>query len=173
MENQTNSKSIILNYGLILGVISILPGLIKYAMGGNYLENDWISSVLSLVLTVAFIVLGIKKFKSENEGFLSWGQGVKVGLGIVLISMIISIVYLLLFTNFIEPDFKNKVIESSIVKWEDAGMSSDQIEMSTKMTKDYFELSLYGSIVVMSLFLGFVISAITAAIMKKTEEDTY
>lgn len=173
MENQANSKNIILNYGLILGVISILPGLIKYAMGGNYLENDWVSSVLSLVLTVAFIVLGIKKFKSENEGFLSWGQGVKIGLGIVLISMIISIVYLLLFTNFIEPDFKNQVIESSIVKWEDAGMSSDQIEMSTKMTNDYFELSLYGSIVVMTLFLGFVISAIVSAIMKKSEEDTY
>ena len=87
--------------------------------------------------------------------------------------MIISIVYLLLFTNFIEPDFKNQVIESSIVKWEDAGMSSDQIEMSTKMTNDYFELSLYGSIVVMTLFLGFVISAIVSAIMKKSEEDTY
>ncbi|WP_339658690.1 DUF4199 domain-containing protein [uncultured Polaribacter sp.] len=173
MENQANSKSIILNYGLILGGISILPGLIKYAMGANYLENDWISSVISLGLTVAFIVLGIKKFKSENEGFLSWGQGVKVGLGIVLISMIISIAYLLLFTNFIEPDFKNQVIESSIVKWQDAGMTSDQIEMTTKMTNDYFELSLYGSIVVMSLFLGFVFSAIIAAIMKKSEEETY
>ena len=87
--------------------------------------------------------------------------------------MIISIAYLLLFTNFIEPDFKNQVIESSIVKWQDAGMTSDQIEMTTKMTNDYFELSLYGSIVVMSLFLGFVFSAIIAAIMKKSEEETY
>lgn len=173
MENQANSKSIILNYGLALGAISLLPGLIKYAMGGNYLENDITSTIIGFVLGIAFIVLGMRKYKAENNGFMTWGQGVKVGLGIFLISLIISVAYLLIFTNFIEPDFKNQVIESSITKWQDAGMSSDQIEMSQKMTEDYFALSLYGGIVIGGLFIGFVISAIVAAIMKKSEEETY
>ena len=173
MENQANSKGIILNYGVTLGVISILPGLIKYAMGGNYLENDVTSSIIGLALGVIFIILGMKKFKTENNGFMSWGQGVKIGMGIFLISLVISVIYLLIFTNFIEPDFKNQVIEASITKWEDAGMSSDQIDISKKMTEDYFTLSLYGGVAIGGLFIGFVISAITAAIMKKNEEDTY
>ena len=104
---------------------------------------------------------------------MSWGQGVKVGVGVVFIVVIISVLYTFLFTTFLEPDFKNQIVELSIAKWEDAGMSSDQIEMSTKMTEDYFFLSLYGGMVIGGLVLGFIISAIVAAIMKKSEEDTY
>ena len=173
MENQASSKSIILNYGLILGIIGLLPSLIKYATGGNYLENDPISTILSLVITIVFIVLATKKYKESNGGFMSWGQGVKVGMGVIFISMIITILYLFVFTNYIEPDFKNQVIEASQQKWIDAGMSEEQMEMSKEMTDKYFNLSMFGGIAVMSLFFGFVVSAITSAIMKKSQEDNY
>ena len=173
MENQANSKSIILNYGLILGAISLLPSLIKYAMGGNYLENDMVSGVIGVALTIAFIIFAFKKYKESNNGFMSWGQGVKIGMGIILISMIITITYLLIFTNFIEPDFQTQALDIAQQKWVDAGMTEEQIETTRTMADKYFNLSLYGSITVMSLLLGFVISAITAAIMKKSEEEAY
>ncbi|TVZ55371.1 uncharacterized protein DUF4199 [Lutibacter sp. Hel_I_33_5] len=173
MENQASTKNIIINYGLILGVIGLLPSLIKYAMGGNYLENDSISGILSVIVSIIFIVLAYKKFKTNNNGFMTWGQGVKIGMGIIFISMIITILYLLLFTNFIEPDFKAQVIEASEQKWIDAGYSDDQIEMSKEMTNKYFNLSMFGGIAIMSLFFGFVVSAITSAIMKKNEEEQY
>lgn len=172
MENQASSKNIILNYGLYYGVISVILSLIMYATG-NHLEQNMIGMLLGFVIMIAFIVLATKKFKDDNQGFLSWGQGVKTGMGVVLIGIIISGIYTYLFANFIEPDFKNQIIEKSIVQWQDAGMTSDQIEMSTKMTEDYFYLSLYGGMIIGGLVLGFIFSAITAAIMKKSEEETY
>ena len=172
MENQASSKNIILNYGLYYGVISVILSLIMYATG-NHLEQNMIGMLLGFVIMIAFIVLATKKFKDDNQGFLSWGQGVKTGMGVVLIGIIISGIYTYLFANFIEPDFKNQIIEKSIVQWQDAGMTSDQIEISTKMTEDYFYLSLYGGMIIGGLVLGFIFSAITAAIMKKSEEETY
>ncbi len=173
MENQVSSKSIILNYGLALGIISLFPSIIKYALGENYLENDIYTLIISIVLTIVFVIISIKKIKILNNGFLSWGQGLKAGVGVVLISMIIVILYLLIFSNFIEPDFKQLAIEAAEQKWIDAGMSDEQIEISRDMANKYFNLSLYGSTVLASLFFGFVISAIVSAIMQKREEDTF
>ena len=173
MENQVSSKSIIINYGLGLGVISLFPALIKYAMGGNYLENDTISGLLGFAFTIVFIVLAYRNFKTANAGYMSWGKGLKIGMGIVLISLFVTILYLLVFTNYIEPDFKNLAIAAAEEKWVDAGMTSDQIDLFKTNTNKYFNLSLYGGIVIVSLFIGFVISAITSAIMKESAEEQY
>ncbi len=49
MENQksSSSKQIMLNYGLILGVVSVLIAVANYAFGNIY-EPHWIS-VISLL----------------------------------------------------------------------------------------------------------------------------
>ena len=172
MENQASSKNIILNYGLYYGICSVILSLVMYALG-MHLEQNLVSRLIGIAIVIAFIILAIKKYKSDNNGFLSWGQGVKVGVGVVLIGIIISVIYTYLFSNFIEPDFKDLVIQNSVTKWEDMGLSSDQIEMSKKMTEDYFYLSLYGGMAIGGLVLGFIISAIAAAVMKKSEEETY
>ncbi|QOD61742.1 DUF4199 domain-containing protein [Polaribacter haliotis] len=172
MENQASSKSIILNYGLYYGIVAVVFSLIMYALG-QHLEQNLATSLIGFVIMIAFIVLATKKFKFENGGFMSWGQGVKIGMGVVLIGVIISAIYTYLFTTFIEPDFKNQIIEKSMVQWQDAGMSSDQIDISKKMTEDYFYVSLFGGMVIGGLVLGFIFSAITSAIMKHSEEETY
>lgn len=172
MENQVNSKSIILNNGLYYGLVSVILSLIMYALG-MHLEQNITQMLLGFAIMIAFIVLASKKFKTDNGGFMSWGQGVKIGMGVILIGIIISAIYTYVFTSFIEPEFKNQVIEKSIIQWQDAGMSSDQIDMSKKMTEDYFYLSLFGGMAIGGLFLGFIFSAIIAAIMKKSEEEAY
>jgi len=172
MENQANSKSIILNYGLYLGIIGVFLQLIKYAMG-NHLENDMITGSISIIASIVLITLGIKKFKTTNNNLLSFGQSLKVGLGITIISLLISVVYMIIFTSFIEPTFKEQALEKTIESWRDQGMNEDMIEQYTKAAKDYFYLSLYGMIVLISIFFGFVVSAVAGAIMKKSPEEQY
>ena len=137
MENQASSKSIILNYGLYYGLVSVILSLIMYALG-MHLEQNIVQMLLGFAIMITFIVLASKKFKTDNGGFMSWGQGVKIGMGIILIGIIISALYTYLFTSFIEPEFKKQVIERSMIQWENAGMTSDQMDMSKKMTEDYF-----------------------------------
>jgi hypothetical protein len=173
MENQVNSKSIILNYGLYLGVIGVIVHLALWA-SGNIFELQMVNTIISFLATIIFIVLGIKKFKEANGGFISWGQGVKVGMGIAMISAVIAVIYTLLFTNVIEPDFQQQAMDFQVKAWEDAGLTSDQIETFTESSENFQSpLIVSAMILAFSAFIGFVFSAIIAAIMKKSEEESY
>ena len=90
MENQNSATKIMLIYGAILSGISILVNLINYSFGNVY-KPHWAIGIVSFLLMIAVIVYGIKSFKDGNNGFLSLGQAIKIGLGISLISAIIGI----------------------------------------------------------------------------------
>ena len=173
MENQTSSKGIILNNGLYLGLVGVVTALILYAMGKS-LELQWVSSVVGFVATVAFVIIGIKQFKTNNGGFISWGQGVKIGMGIVMISALITIAYTLLFTTVIEPDYQAQAMEVQKQAWVDQGMSDEQIEAAVEMAENFQGPGIASAfILAFSAFIGFVVSAIVSAIMKKSEDDGY
>lgn len=172
MENQTSSsKSIMINHGLILGLISILISVTVYALGKTY-DQHWSVGVISFLIMVAVIVMGIKKFKASNGGYLSLGEAIKIGLGIALISGIISVVYTFIFTTYIEPDFFINLVQVQEQKWIDAGLTDEQIEMQTEMMKKMSgPMVTAGFTVIGSLFFGFIISLISGAAMKEKNED--
>ena len=173
MENQVNSKNIILNYGLYLGIIGVIAHLALWASGSIF-ELGWVNTVISFVAMTVFIVMGIKSFKGLNGGFISWGQGVKIGMGIVMISAVITVIYTLLLTNVIDPEFQQNSMDFQAKAWEDAGLTADQIEASQAMAEKFQSPAIISAMILaFSAFIGFVFSAIIAAIMKKSEEETY
>lgn len=173
MENQANSKSIIINYGIILGVIGIIVHLALYA-SGKLLELNWINSLVWFIALIVLTVMGIKKFKEANGTYISWGQGLKIGMGITMVSAIITVVYILIFTNVIDPSFQDRAIEVQKQAWTDAGLTDSQIEDSVAMVKKFQGPVISSAIMLaVSAFFGFIISAITAAIMKKSTEEQY
>ena len=173
MDNNISSKSTMLNYGLVLGLTTILINLMAYAIG-IHLDQDWRIGTLGFVAMVIVIVLGIKNFKSVNKNIISWGQSVKIGVGISIISALIGIVYNLIFINFIEPDFMNLMMEKQVMVWEEANMTSEQIEAAKSMMETFSSPAITSAIgIIAAAFFGFIISAIAGAIMKRTEEDQY
>ncbi|MET2984416.1 DUF4199 domain-containing protein [Aureibaculum conchae] len=172
MENQQKpTKNIALNYGLILGVASILLSVIIYAMGMAY-KQDWKTGSISFIITIVVIILGIKKYKEANNGFLSLGQGLKTGVGIALIGAVIGIAYTLIFINVIEPDFMEKTLEISRQKMlENPNLSEDQIDQGLEMQRKFSSPAIIAAVgLVWSLFIGFVVSLIASLVMKRTEE---
>lgn len=173
MENQANSKSIILNFGLYYGLAGVFLNLVFYALG-MHLDPGIPGMIVGLVVMIALIILATKKFKSDNGGFMSWGQGVKVGLGVVLIGIIINIIYQQIFQNFIEPDYMNQVMINAEQKLNDMGLTQEQIESQMEMSKKFSSPLMQSSFALLGgLFFGFIASAITSAVMKKNEEETY
>jgi hypothetical protein len=173
MENQANSKSIMLNYGFYLGIAFVFVGLIKYATGNLY-EQEFYSGIVGFVLLILFIILGIQKYRTNNSGFISFGQSVKIGIGLTMIASLITILYYFLLATVIEPDFvQNSIIAQKTVLADSFGMSEGQIEEATKNANDNFYLNMFGGILVFNLFIGGVVSLIAGAIMKKAEEDQY
>ena len=173
MENQANSKNVILNYGLYLGISTILLILIKYALGNLYVM-EFYSTIISILLLVVLVVLGIKKYKLDNNELLDFGQGVKIGIGLTMIGTILIIIFYVILANVIEPEFMTNSIEVQKIMYADSlGMTEEQIEEFTKGAEDNYFLSMFGGILIFNLFLGGVTSLIAAKEMKKTDEETY
>jgi len=174
MENQTNtSKQVMLNYGLMLGFASILFHVVLYAMGTIY-DPHWSIAIVSIALTTGFIVLGIKLVKEINEGFISLGECLKVGLGIALISAVVYVAYLAVFTNFIEPEYFTRMAEVQHQKMIEnyPQMSDEQLEAASAMTEKMSGLGMTVAFTLVgSLFIGFIISLISGLIMKKAAEE--
>ncbi len=173
MENQASSKSIILNSGLYLGIASVLISLVNYAVG-DYLKPHWSVSILSGIIMIAMIVFAFKKFKEINSGFMSWGQAVKIGVGLTVVSAVIAIIYQQLFQNFIEPEYMQDMMMMQEQAWIDGGMTSDGIEAAKEMMEKFQGPIISSSIgLLVAAFLGFIVSAITGAIMKQSAEEQY
>ena len=173
MENQLSSKSFTLNNGVSLGIAMVLFSLVMYATG-NHLKPHWSGSIITGVLFVGIIVFGIKKFKEANGGFLSWGKGVKIGVGIAVLAGLINVIYSYIFMNFIEPDFMSQMMEIQNQGFLDQGMTEEQIEVANEMSEKFQSPGIVAAMgIIMYAIGGFVVSAIGAAIMKKSEEEQY
>ncbi len=170
---QASVKSVALSYGALLGIVSILLGVIAYVMN-VHLERPWWLSVLSLAAMVLFIIYGIKSFKKENDGFLSLGEAIKVGLAIALVSGIIGVLYQYVFVSFIEPDYVNQMVEMTEQKMleDNPGMPEEQREMAISMTRKFMSPGIMAAIgIIVSLFLGFIISLIGGLVMKQNRPE--
>ena len=174
MENQEiTPKQIMLNYGLILGFATILINVVLYAAGKTY-DPHWSVGVVSILITVGVIIMGIKKIKELNNGYVSLSEALKTGLGIALISGLITVVYTLIFTNFIEPEYFTRMMEVQQQKTLEAfpNFTDEQLEASMEMAKKMSGPVMTSAIAIIgSLFFGFIIALIGGLIMKKSDEE--
>tara|TARA_R110001592_G_C12850177_1_gene721785 strand:- start:32 stop:550 length:519 start_codon:yes stop_codon:yes gene_type:complete len=172
MENQASSKSIILNYGLYTGVLSILIAVILYAFGKSA-NPGLIMAIVSFVAPSILLVLGIKKFKEANNGFMSWGQGVKVGVGIALVWGLLALSFQFLLENVIDPGLIEQKIQVTKTALENWGMNQDLIDQQIEKQRNQNPLLASALGLIFFAIIGFVVSAIAAAIMKQSEEEQY
>ena len=173
MENQVSTKSFMVNNGVVLGVASVIYSLVIYATG-NHLEPHWSGSIITVAIFIGAIFYGIKQYKTANGGFLTWGQGVKIGVGIAVLGGVIVVIYNYLFMNFIEPDFMSQMMEVQNQVLLDQGMTEEQIEAANEMSQAFQTPGIMAAVGIITYAIGgFIVSAITAAIMKKSEEESY
>lgn len=182
MENQKNqTQQIILNNGLILGFVSILLSVSIYALGLIYeMKILFLTLLISLIIFIVFIVVGIKQFKKINSGFLSLSESIKIGLGIALISGIMSITYNIIFTTFLEPEYeKNMILVSEQWTYETFNLPDEAFEKLQEENREKienFEVNHFTNIakgLSFSLFSGLIISLIAGLFMRKSQENPY
>ncbi|WP_372945035.1 DUF4199 domain-containing protein [Muriicola sp.] len=156
-----------LNYGLILGAVSVVFGLMLFSMDAHTTQ-DTSNTVIGIALAVGVIIWALINFRKANGGLLSLGQAIKMGIGICLVSGVIYIVYLILLANVLDPDFITKIAENTKAAAEEAGvMTSAQIEQQYEGTINYFWIS-YPVILIASVIQGLIIGLIGGLIFKKS-----
>ena len=166
-------KKIALNYGLILGLLSIVITVILFVTN-NHIDRPWWSSLLSFLLMIAIIVYGLKAFKAANGGFMSLGEAIKTGLAISVVAGIIGAIFNYLFVTVIEPDFVAKMLDFTRERMyeQNPNMTEEQAEMALSMSEKFMSPGIMSAFAIIgSLFFGFIISLIAGLVMKQNRPE--
>lgn len=169
-ENKPKTGKYSLNYGLILGAINVIFGIMLYTMDAHT-SQDPSNTVISIVIMVGVIIWGIVSFRKANGGFLTLGEALKLGAGIALVSGIITVIYTALMVNVIDTDFALKIAENQKAAGEAAGeMSAEQLQQQYDGTINYFWIT-YPFILIFNIIAGLIIGLIGGLILKKAKPD--
>jgi len=162
-----------LRYGLLLGLISVVFGVMIFMLEMHYQQDQKIG-IVSLAINLILIILGLVAFKKANGGYISLAQALKTGLGIALIAGIIAVTYQLILVTVLDPDTIQKTIDFQMekIRMEQPELPAetlDQIEsMQRKFTSPWMMVAIG---LVFSLFIGFVFSLIGGLIIKKSRPE--
>ena len=137
MENKLSISKFSINPGLMLGGVLILISVITYIIGLDPVDDTWIGWVSYAVMAFAFFYFQKEFRDNHNEGFLSLGEAVKIGVTIAVIAGVLSAIYTVIFTQFIEPDFVEKMLMKVEEQMLEANpdMAQSQIDMALGMTE--------------------------------------
>ena len=174
MEDQNlELKNHILQYGSILGGISVVFGLMLYSLDMHY-QNDTNATIVSLVITIGVIAFAQFNYRKDNQGFMSLSQGIKIGLGMAAISGIINVLYFLVLSNVIDPEMMNKATEVGMNEFLDQNpeASEELIEQVKDMQENFTGPVISSSmIIIFSLLTGLVVSLVTGLFLKRNRPE--
>ncbi|UZO80748.1 DUF4199 domain-containing protein [Aquimarina sp. ERC-38] len=171
-EQQPDTKKLIVNYGLILGIVSILYSLTIY-LTDSYKDPHWSVGILGFIILPVIIYLSIKTYKENNNGFLTLSNALKIGIGVALVGGILSALWNITLTSVIEPEYTQQVLaaqKENALK-DSPDLTEEQIDqvfaMTEKLQSPFISFA-FG--IIGSLFFGFIFSLIIGLIMQKKEE---
>ncbi len=163
---QTPMAKPALYYGFLTGIAMILLTLIIYF--ANLSTAKWVAYIGYFIL-LSGIILGTKAFRDEfRGGFISYGTALGFGTLTIFFASIISGVFSYVFYQFIAPDALTQLKEAAEIR---------MLEMNPNATDQEIDLALrfvspglmtFTSIISYT-FVGFVLSLITSAFMKKKD----
>ncbi|SDL67958.1 Protein of unknown function [Salinimicrobium catena] len=166
---QAKASKFVLNYGLILGIIMVVLGVIMY-VANYHLDPHWSFSVISFAIFIAVVFYGVKAFKNENGGFLTIGEAIKVGVGIALIAGIISAIWAFILSTYVEPDYMAQMAEMQREKMVERfpEMTDQQLDKAAEMNSTFMKPWFTSAVTIVSnLLFGLLTGLVAGLIMKQ------
>ena len=157
-----NFLSIVLKNGLLLGLASVAFNVVLYVTDLLYTDSTLMGILTWLVATAI-----------SNEGFLSIGEAIKVGVVVAVIAGVIGAIYQVIYTTIIDPDYYEKVVEVTMKKMSGITSNFTEEQMEEFQDKMYANkpsiVSSFSTSIIFSAIGGLIISAIVGAVKKKEQ----
>jgi hypothetical protein len=167
MEERPSISSLGMRYGGIVGLIGVIISVI-FLVTSPSAQN--LAQWIVLIIFIGGIILAQREFKNSGNGFMSFGEGFKLGYMVVLISAIINSIFSYLYLKYIDDSSLISLKEETLMKMENQGMGSNNPALGMLD----FAFSAEGTLVG-GLFFYFIVGAIVcliiAAITKKEEPE--
>lgn len=170
-ENQAKTGKTALTYGLLTGGIGIIFAIMLFSMDLHYERGIGVQGV-QIAILAAGVVLGVLQFKKANSDFLSISEALKVGAGVALIAGILGILWFFIFSNFMEPEYMDKMYEigKQQAMADNPKLTSEQIDQGIEMQKKFAWMS-YPIILIFNIIIGLIVGLITGLIIKKQKPE--
>lgn len=138
----------------LLGIRFAMDTLIKQMHWGY--QGESVGGIIALIIALGFIFLTINNYKKfSNKGQLLFSEGVRVGVGLMLLVGTLFSVYLILHGKFIDPTYQEKLAQEAALV-----TGANYTKTNTNV---FIGLSLS---ILRYIFLGAFGAVISAAILK-------
>ena len=173
MEQKMSPSKSALQYGALFGILMVLEFVIVYVMDVDSISNPAAGIVINtmnyLVFPVSIITISCMNYKKNlNNGFISFGECLKIGVTICLIAGLIYGVFSAVF-NMIFPEFIEDLMKKTrqVMLKQNPSMTSAQAEMAISMTKKFMSPAIViPATIAMYSFIGLIYSLIIGAFVK-------
>lgn len=157
-------------YGLFDGATAIVWTMLMYVTELNRSDSSWIFNLVSLAILITFMALCINQIKSEQGGYISFGNAFKSAFIVGLIGGLIGSVFMLVYVKYIDTGFIPFMMHKQELKFEEKGMDQEAIDNAMAMTgKMMSPLWFFIWGIAGSLFVSAILALIMAGIMKKQD----
>ncbi|WP_159802234.1 DUF4199 domain-containing protein [Flavobacterium sp. MK4S-17] len=162
-----------INFGIIVGVVSILSSAIIYAVNLELMVNIWLGIVLFLVNLVIGIV-AVAKTKKAMGGIISFKQAFSVYFFTMAIGSLIGTLFMYVLFNFVDPAAKETLtqltVEKTVSMMQGVGAKTEDIRKTAEQIQATDNFSI-GSLI-KSYFFGLIFSIIIALIVGAAFKNT-
>jgi hypothetical protein len=173
MEQKMSPSKSAIQYGALFGILMVLEFVIVYVMDVDPISNPAAGIVINalnyLVFPISIITVGCMNYKKKlNNGFISFGECLKIGVTICLIAGLIYGIFSAVF-NMVFPEFIEDLMKKTrqVMLKQNPTMTSAQVEMAISMTKKFMSPAIVIPVTIaMYSFMGLLYSLIIGAFVK-------
>lgn len=170
-------KKTVLRYGLYgaicIIVIFSLTWMFFSVSSDNYAQQE-VVGYTTIILSMIFVFFGIRHYRDKfNNGNISFLQGLKLGVLIVIFPSLAFALMNLLYVVVLDPDFTEKYYAHEVEKLR-ASLPASELQAKLtemEMQKEMFSSPAISSIVMfLTVFIiGLIVTVISALILKRSQ----
>lgn len=156
-----------LKWGLIGGLVLCIYSVLAFLL--DLRETGWIGIVVSIGLTVTFVVLAIKEHRDkELGGMIPFGRAFGTSMLTILLMALISAIFTFVYMKFVDPAMIDEIQRAAREGMIERGSSEEEIEEGMKWVERFTTpgvMAIWGFVT--NMFLGVFIGLIVSAIMRR------
>jgi len=168
---------IVLIFGLISGAISaalmwILVGVVN--TGGTDFDNGMVWGYASMIIALSLVFFGVKSYRDNHGGRITFLKGLQVGILISLISGVCYAASWELYYRGSGQEFLQKYTAHYLDKMKQDGASDAEVEKARVESEQFMEqyrnfFVRFGMTLMEILPVGVIVTLVSAGLLRKRE----
>ena len=171
MNDQPSIARVALRWGGILGIALILFTLVLFLT--DNVGNPGLGFV-SYAISIGGLLLAMRDYRTQNGGFMRYGEGVSVGTLTAALSGLLSSLFYVFYTTVIDTGVTQRMLDQMRERSEDSGLTDEQIDQQMSVMELFQSPGLVFVVGVISAAItGLLLSLLIAAFMRRNKANPF